>query len=172
MCSAFFAVCFLCSGQGANADYCLKEPAEKYVVVPDSWELKHEQSGNQKELQRRSDDHSWSVECTYKGVKHRWPIDLFWLADRLDDNIACAGDWRKMTDSYLKAECELSKTNKVSIEAVALKQGGPLMATGIWTFGPPPKYEEHLRNWGIPKRAQQAKDPAVTAEQFKKIGNR
>lgn len=151
-----------CGGQIAKADYMLPSYAESYVVVPDSWKL----------ARASSSAPISHLECTYKGTKHTWPIDRFILADRLDSNSICAGDWKKLTDSYLNAESQLSQSNKAAIEVVSTTKGGPLTVGGIWNFGEPPKYERCFRHWSLPPRARKALNPEFCQQQFNAIGNR
>ncbi len=135
-------VAISCAIPAGRADYYLPEPAEDFMVVPDTWALiRNTQNGPITHLQ-----------CELKGVKHVWPIDRFWLADRLDSNSICTGNSKNLTESYLNAEEKLAQTNKAAIEVIALKSGGPLKVVGLWNFGAPPKYENYYIKWTLPKK--------------------
>jgi hypothetical protein len=144
-----------------SADYAIAVETEAYMVVPDSWKLTRDNSG---QISR--------FECSYKGTKHNWPIDRFLLAARLDSNSICAGTWKKLTDSYLIAIDKLSHADEIAAEVVSHVKGGPLQVAGIWNFGEPPKYERYFARWSVPPLARKARDPVFRQKQFNEIGNR
>jgi hypothetical protein len=158
----FFLIAMLCPIQAGLADYSLPAPAEDFMVVPDTWRL----------IREKKDGPITHIQCVCKGVQHSWPINRFWLADRLDSNTICTGHSKTMTESYLNAEEKLAQENKAAIEVVALKNGGPLMVVGLWNFGPAPKYESYYVKWSLPKQALDAAKEQERLKQVEMLGGR
>jgi hypothetical protein len=97
----------------ARADYMLEPTTERYVVVADDWKI------------------DGSLTVTRGDKKTTYKIELMWLADRIDGNLICTGEYKKAMTKYL-AGLESQKNAKLKVELVTTRKDGELFVAGLW----------------------------------------
>lgn len=109
--------------QGPAAEYARPEFAEQYWLVAENWKIL-------KGGFPFGDKPKYEMQTKHNSREYRWPVDVFWLCDRINSNMICAGHYEGYISNYLDT---MSKSkNDMVVELVNREHGKPLFVAGLW----------------------------------------
>jgi len=121
----------------AHADHDLPATTQRYVLVADGALVTGQGDIVNGENGKPAGCKAYRVEATHSGLKQAWDVDLFWLADRIDSNLICAGDHEGEMRRYLARLAtppqDGARPKTLVIEIVATDKPG-LFVAGVWAF--------------------------------------
>ncbi|MBI3270480.1 MAG: hypothetical protein HYZ53_15835 [Planctomycetes bacterium] len=136
----------------AYADYDLPKAEERYFLLADEWELASGPVNSRTGHGGAQGRAAHVLRTQSNRSEFEWPIDLFWLADRVDSDSICTGTHLQRMEEYLAGlqgkegwhdsgeggprKCSRS----LLVEVVSTKKGGVLFVAGIWILDPQAVY--------------------------------
>jgi len=122
--------------QTVHAMRALPPVLERYVLVADSWKLhiKRDWFGFGPGAQCQ-------VEVSRGAQKLLLPIDLLFLASRIDSNLLCTGGGEGKMIAYLESVQKQHGRQPLVVEVASLEKGGKLFDAGLWLMDDSSQYK-------------------------------
>jgi hypothetical protein len=109
----------------AKADYALPSVEDRLIVLANSVVVLSSSSS--------AVDRDKSLRFQSGKTTNTLPIDLMWLADRINSGSICFGVHREKMNEYLKQICKISK-QPMLLEIVRCSNDNTYFIAGIWPY--------------------------------------
>lgn len=111
-----------------QANYYLPEPKARFMVIANDWNI------NLNDWNILSNGKPRQLNVTKGAKKYTWTINSLWLADRVNSDSICTGNYHETTRAYLEKLQSGNPKGPLLVELIDTDGKAKLFVAGLWKF--------------------------------------